>query len=83
MRFLFTAFFSANLLVLIAKSSSVINGNRTPSTTSKIYTDNLMVCNLIKDSHVNEAIKTLETKLDNLIALVNKTLPPQPPGKLR
>jgi len=37
-----------------------------------------MVCNLIQDSHVSEAIKTLETKLENLITLVNKTSPPQP-----
>ena len=39
-----------------------------------------MVCNvnLVHDSHVNEAIKTLETKLEALIALVNKTSPPKP-----
>ncbi|XP_015757670.1 PREDICTED: uncharacterized skeletal organic matrix protein 5-like isoform X1 [Acropora digitifera] len=37
-----------------------------------------VVCNLIQDSHVNAAIKNLETKLENLIALVNKTHPLQP-----
>ncbi|XP_074612356.1 putative skeletal organic matrix protein 5 [Acropora palmata] len=37
-----------------------------------------MVCNLIQDSHVHTAIKNLETKLENLIALVNKTRPPKP-----
>ncbi|XP_067028482.1 uncharacterized skeletal organic matrix protein 5-like [Acropora muricata] len=37
-----------------------------------------VVCNLIQDSHVNTAIKNLETKLENLIALVNKTRPLQP-----
>ncbi|XP_044167592.1 uncharacterized skeletal organic matrix protein 5-like isoform X1 [Acropora millepora] len=37
-----------------------------------------VVCNLIQDSHVNTAIKNLETKLEILIALVNKTRPPQP-----
>ena len=40
-----------------------------------------MVCNLIQDSHVHAAIKNLETKLENLIALVNKTRPPQPTPK--
>ena len=37
-----------------------------------------MVCNLIQDSHVSAEIKNLETKLENLIALVNKTCPQQP-----
>ncbi|XP_015757669.1 PREDICTED: uncharacterized skeletal organic matrix protein 5-like [Acropora digitifera] len=43
-----------------------------------------VVCNLIQDSHVSAEIKNLETKLENLIALVNKTyslqttLPPTP-----
>ena len=36
-------------------------------------------CNLIQTcSHVSAALQTLETKLENLIALVNKTRPPQP-----
>ena len=36
-------------------------------------------CNLIQTcSHVSAAIQTLETKLENLIALVNKTPPLQP-----
>ena len=39
-------------------------------------------CNLIQTcSHVSAAIQTLETKLENLIALVNKTRPPQPTPK--
>ena len=37
-----------------------------------------MICNLIQDSHVSAAIQNLETKLETLIALVNKTYPPQP-----
>ena len=37
-----------------------------------------VVCNLIQDSHVHTAIKNLETKLENLIALINKTHPLQP-----
>ena len=87
MRLLFAACFSANLLALIAfsgaKSSLVKAVNQTPSGPAKNYADNMMVCNLIQDSHVNEAIKTLEMKLENLIELVNKTLTPQPtpPGK--
>ena len=42
-----------------------------------------LVCNLIQDSHVSAEIKNLETKLENLIALVNKTYPlqPAPPRK--
>ena len=40
-----------------------------------------MVCNLIQDSHVHAAIKNLETKLKNLIALINKTRPLQPAPK--
>ena len=38
-----------------------------------------MVCNLIETcSHVSAEIKNLETKLENLIALVNRTHPLQP-----
>jgi len=78
---------SATLFFLIAvrgaKSSSVVNGNQTPSSPAKTYRDNMMVCNLIQDSHVNEAFTKLEAKLEALIALVNKTYTPQPtPGKL-
>ncbi|XP_078351687.1 uncharacterized protein LOC144636369 isoform X3 [Oculina patagonica] len=79
MRLLFAACFTANLLALIAvrgaKSSPLVKDNQTPS---KIYADNMMVCNLIQDSHVNEAIKTQEMKLEKIIAMVNKTLTPQP-----
>jgi len=59
----------------IAKSSNTAN-NQTPVPAQTI--GKMMVCNLIQDSHVSEAIKTLETKLEHLIALVNKTSPPQP-----
>ena len=89
MRLLLAVCFTVNLLALIAvidaKSSSVIKANQTPSAPVKKYADNMMVCNLIQDSHVSEAIKTLETKLENLIALVNKSSTPQPtpPGKTR
>ena len=44
-------------------------------------------CNLHQDSHVNEDVKELKAKLEQLIALVNKTSPTNqqpitPPGKL-
>ncbi|XP_078372120.1 putative skeletal organic matrix protein 5 [Oculina patagonica] len=69
MRLFFAACFSANLLVLIAvrgsTSDSGTSGNQTP-----IYCDKTMVCS---------AIKTLETKLDNLLALVKKISTPSPP----
>lgn len=67
---LFAACFSANLLALIAQGTRMIP-NHTPTS----------CCNTMIS-----AIKTLETKLENLIALVNKTstATPQPtqPGKL-
>ena len=88
MRLLLAVCFIVNVLAVIAaisaKSSTVIKANQTPSAPVKKYADNMMVCNLLQDSHVSEAIKTLETKLENLIALVNKSLTPQPtpPGKV-
>ena len=49
-----------------------------PSFTGKGTKD----CNLIETcSHVSAAIQTLETKLENLIALVKKTRPRQPTPK--
>lgn len=56
-----------------AKSLSPVKGNKTPKHQAKLYADKLMVCNLIQDSHVNEAFTKLEAKLEILIALVNKT----------
>ena len=81
MRVLLAACFSANLLVLMvmissakgAKSLSLVKGNKASKHQAKLYADKMMVCNLIQDSHVNEAITKLEAKLEILIALVNKT----------
>lgn len=81
MRVLFAACLNANLLVLMAvissakgaKSLSLGKGIKTPKHQAKLYADKMMVCNLIQDSHVNEAITKLEAKLETLIALVNKT----------
>ena len=79
MRWLFAVCFSVTFLVVVQIASSA---SPTPYS-AKTYDKN-KVCNLIQDSQVSEAIKTLETKLENLIVLVNKlsTTPP-PPGKFR
>ena len=73
MRLLFAACFSATLLVLIAVHSteSGVSGNRAAKTCHKT--------NICTD------MKTLETKLENLIALVKSMSASQPklPGKLR
>ena len=79
MRVLFAACLCVNLLVLMAviisgaKSLSSVKGNKTQKHQAKLYADKMMVCNLIQDSHVKEAITKLEAKLETLIALVNKT----------
>ena len=81
MRVLFAACLCANLLLLLAviisgakTQLSSVKGNKTPAKhQAKLYADKMMVCNLIQDSHVNEAITKLEAKLETLIALVNKT----------
>jgi len=67
-------------------SSVTANKNQTP--VSPKTCDKMMVCNcnVNQDSRVSEAIKGLETNMQQLIALVNKTLALQPtttPGKLR
>lgn len=73
------------LLALNSAQSLLVNAsnNKTPPYANKV--DKMMVCNLIQDSHVSEAIKALDMKLEKLIALVNKTSfpvpqPTTPPG---
>lgn len=75
MRLLFATCFSANLLALMVTGSHI-------STSAPNTCDSMMKCT---------AIKMLEKKLEDLIALVNKTSnctctpkpsPPTPPGKL-
>ncbi|XP_015780172.1 PREDICTED: uncharacterized skeletal organic matrix protein 5-like isoform X4 [Acropora digitifera] len=61
------------LIVLVVFLNHYAHANQTP-----LAGGGSVVCNLIQDSHVNAAIKNLETKLENLIALVNKTRPLQP-----
>ena len=61
-----------------AKSSNTAN-NQTPPPGKACEKPVLCNCNLNQaDPHVSEAIKKIEAKLENLIALVNKTSPPQP-----
>ena len=62
-----------------------LTNNLTPHT---IRMDKTVVfnCNANQDSNISKAIKALETKMDHLIALVNKTSsqaqPSAVPGKL-
>ena len=73
--------FLAVIVLLVALNDAFTSacGDQKPSAEKPT-----MVCNLIETcSHVSAEIKNLETKLENLIALVNKTRPlqPAPPRK--
>lgn len=75
MRLLFAACFNATLLVLITVhgTESGVSDNQTPSNT----------VNTCDKTNVCTAMKNLETKLENLIALVKNTSTSQltPPSK--
>ena len=79
MRLFFQAYFFAAFLVLN------VNGDKSSKSCAKPY-DKMMVCNLmcnlLQDSDANDAIKMLQTKLESLIAVVNKPPPKLPPGTL-
>lgn len=84
MRYSFPVCFIADFVICVAllhvaRSSLLISGNETPSVNIN-HCDKILVCNcdLNQDSDVSKAIKALETKLEKLIALVNRTAPPQP-----
>ena len=65
------------LAVFLNDAFASANANQPPLTGK-----DTKACNMIETcSHVSAAIQTLETKLENLIALVNKTRPPQPTPK--
>ena len=64
MPFLFAVYFIANVLALFA----VLSDARQQS------------CTANHCGEITKAIKTLERKVDNLIALVKDTLPPKPSG---
>ena len=71
--------FAYRFLVVIVLAVSLNHAFASAGTSQTPLTGRgTMVCNLIQDSHLSAAIKNLETKLENLIALVNKTYPPQP-----
>ena len=69
-------FLGAIVLILSVNGGQALpvslTNNLTPDT---IKTDKTVVfnCNANQDSNISEAIKALETKMDHLIALVNKT----------
>ena len=79
MRLFFQAYSLAVFLVL------TVNGDKLSKSCAKPY-DRMMVCNLmcnlLQDSDANDAIKMLQTKLESLIAVVNKPSPTLLPGKL-
>ena len=64
MAFLFAVYFIANVLALFA----ILSDARQQS------------CTANHCGEITKAIKTLETKVDNLIALVKDALPPKPSG---
>ena len=85
MSFLFSSCFTRVIvLVLIAVTSTNSTSDSQTPCAPKTY-DKMMVCSLVQDSRVNEALNKLEAKLDNLLALVSKvyTSQPKPTGKFR
>jgi len=62
-----------------------VNGDKSSKSCAKPYDKmtvcNLM-CNLLQDSGAKDAIKMLQTKLEDLIAVINKPPPTLPPGTL-
>ena len=76
MRLPIQVYFLAVFLVL------TVNGaNNSSKSCAKPY-DKMMVCNLMCNLLQDDAIKMLQTKLENLIAVVNKPSPTLPPGKM-
>jgi len=77
MRLFFQAYFFAAFLLLS------VNGDKSSKSCVKPY-DKMMVCNLmcnlLQDSGANDAIKMLQTKLESLIAVVNKPSPTLTPA---
>ena len=75
----FQAYFLVVFLMMTA------NGDKFSKSCAKPY-DNVMLCNLmynmLQDSGANDALKTLQTKLESLIAVVNKLSPTLSPGKM-
>ena len=79
MRLLFQAYFLAIFFVMFVKSDG--SSSSCPKPYDKMILCNLM-CNILQDSSANDAIKMLQTKLESLIAGLNKPGIAQKPGKL-
>ena len=79
MRLNIQVYFLAVFLVL------AVNGaNNSSKSCAKPYDKRMvcnLMCNLLQDSDANDAIKMLQTKIENLIAVVNKPSPTLPPGE--
>lgn len=77
MRFILAASFVAVFIATTVKVETTDTNTSCTTPFNKIMLCNLM-CNLLQDSQTNAAMKTIQTKLENLITVVNK---PPPPGK--
>lgn len=75
MRFILAASFVAVFIATTVKVETTDTNTSCTKPFNKIMLCNLM-CNLLQDSQTNAAMKTIQTKLENLITVVNK-----PPGK--
>ena len=76
MRFILAASFVAVFIATAVKVETTDTNTSCTTPFNKVMLCNLM-CNLLQDSQTNAAMKTIQTKLENLIAVVNKP----PPGK--
>ena len=79
MRLLFQAYFLAMFFVMTVKGDGA--SQSCPKPYDKRMVCNLM-CNILQDSSANDAIKMLQTKLESLIAELNKPGIAQKPGKM-
>ena len=77
-------FFQACFIVTVI--SLAVNGDKSsPASCAKPYdkmTTCNLICNMIQDSDANNAMKMLQTKLESLIAVINKKPSPPQTGKL-
>ena len=74
MRFILAASFAVIFIATAVNAETTGTNTSCTKPFNKIMLCNLM-CNLLQDSQTNEAMKTVQTKLENLIAVVNKPSP--------
>lgn len=74
MGFIIAAFFVAVFIATVANVETTATNASCTTPFNKIMLCNLM-CNLLQDSQTNAAMKTVQTKLENLIAVINKPSP--------